>query len=205
MKLLIADDDAIFRRLLQATLSKLGYEVMVANDGIEAWRILTQENGPKLAILDWMMPGMDGLEICRKVRAANLHTPAYLILLTARNAGEDIVSGLDSGADDYLIKPFNQEELRARVQGARRVLDLQGRLAERVAQLEDALANVKRLQGLVPICMYCKKIRNDRNYWEQVESYISQHTEAEFSHGVCPDCYEKHVVPQLGKKKSQTQ
>ena len=113
------------------------------------------------------------------------------MLLTALESREDIVAGLDAGADDYIVKPCDPDELRARVQVGVRVLSLQERLAERVAALEDALSKVKRLQGLLPICSYCKRIRGDDQYWQQVDAYLAEHTEAQFSHGICPPCYEK--------------
>ncbi len=174
----------------------------MASDGIEAWRLIQGEDVPELAILDWMMPGMDGLEICRKVREASRAQPTYLILLTARDSKDDIVEGLEGGADDYVRKPFDREELRARVGVGVRVVELQRSLAARVRELEEALGRVKQLQGLLPICSYCKKIRDDGNYWRQVESYITDHSEAQFSHGICPDCYEKFVKGELGKSKS---
>jgi response regulator RpfG family c-di-GMP phosphodiesterase len=114
----------------------------------------------------------------------------HLILLTSRDARADVVAGLDAGADDYLTKPYDPEELRARVHVGLRVAALQQRLAERVAELQDALSHVKQLSGLLPICSYCKRIRSDNDYWEQLESYIAEHTDAQFSHGICPHCYE---------------
>jgi sigma-B regulation protein RsbU (phosphoserine phosphatase) len=143
------------------------------------------------------MPGLDGPTICQRARAVSSITAPYLILLTARNDHADIVSGLEAGANDYVTKPFNQAELRARVRVGLRVLELQSKLAERVHDLEEALRQVKHLRGLLPICMYCKKIRNDGDYWQQVETYISNHTEAEFSHGICPECYERLMNSQL--------
>jgi sigma-B regulation protein RsbU (phosphoserine phosphatase) len=208
MEILIAEDDAVSRRLLEICLLRWGYEVVMAQDGIEALQILSRENPPALAILDWMMPGMDGIELCRKVRESKAMLPTHIILLTARNGKADVVLGLDSGADDYIAKPFDREELRARVQVGVRLVDLQRKLAERVEDLTHALQQVKQLQGLLPICSYCKKIRGDNNYWQQVESYISQRSEAQFSHGICPDCFESIVKPELltlskaeGKKK----
>lgn len=191
MKVLIAEDEAVSRFALQANLVGWGYEVVVASDGVEACLGLQGKDPPKLAILDWIMPGMDGVEVCRKVRQGPHSPPPYLILLTARGSREDVVRGLEAGADDYVTKPFDCEELRARVQVGVRVVELQTNLAVRVRDLEDALARVKQLQGLLPICSYCKKIRDDRNYWQQVETYIANHSEAEFSHGICPDCFEK--------------
>lgn len=199
MKILIAEDDEVSRRMLQVFLLRWGYEVVIARDGEEAWRVLESADAPKLAIMDWMMPVLDGVEICRRVRLAPRASPAYLILLTARGDNQDIVRGLDAGADDYVTKPFNQDEMRARLNVGVRVVELQTNLADRVIELERALAGVNQLQGLLPICSYCKKIRDDKNYWQQVEGYISAHSEAQFSHGICPDCYEKIVQPELQK------
>src|SRR5581483_3809350 len=199
MKILIAEDDAASRRLLQASLERWGYEVLTASDGAEAWQVLDVPSAPELAILDWMMPEIDGLEICRRVRAGSRGLPTYIILLTARGKREDIVLGLQGGADDYVTKPFDLEELRARLQVGVRIVQLQRALAIRVRELEDALKRVKQLQGLIPICCYCKKIRDDENYWQQVENYISEHSDAQFSHGICPDCYTKYVQPEIDK------
>jgi DNA-binding response OmpR family regulator len=199
MRILVAEDQAVSRRILEATLRKWGYEVIAVEDGTQAWEALQAEDAPPLVILDWLMPGMDGIEICRQIRQSPSRRPIYLILLTARGGSEDKVTGLQSGADDYITKPFNHEELRARVQVGIRVLELQGALAQRVRELEEALSRVKTLQGLLPICSYCKKIRNDRNYWQQVEGYISDHSQAQFSHGICPECYARFVQPELDR------
>jgi CheY-like chemotaxis protein len=197
VRILIAEDDMVSRRMLEATLSRWGYEVVVTSDGEAAWQILREKDAPRIAILDWMMPGLDGIEVCRHVRALASPDTPYLILLTAKGSKTDIVSGLQAGADDYIVKPFDREELRARVQAGARILTLQASLASRVRELEEALARVKTLQGLLPICSYCKRVRNDGDYWQQVESYVSDHSDARFSHGICPDCYESVVRPQL--------
>jgi sigma-B regulation protein RsbU (phosphoserine phosphatase) len=193
MKALIADDDLTYRRMLEALLVKWGYEVVVTSDGEAAWQVLQGPHAPQLAILDWMMPEKDGVEICRQIRGSSQSDPKYIILLTSKVGTEDIVSGLDAGADDYITKPFESEELRARVQAGERILRLQSELASRVKELQEALDQIETLEGILPICMYCKKIRNDQNYWQQVESYISQHSQAEFTHGLCPECFEKHI------------
>ncbi len=197
MKILVAEDQVVSRHILQSTLRKWGYEVIAAEDGARALEILQEKDAPQLAILDWLMPGMDGIEICRMLRQSAQTQSVYVILLTARSGQEDKIHGLESGADDYVTKPFDRDELRARVQVGARVLQLQGALAQRVRQLEEALSRVKQLQGLLPICSYCKKIRDDRNYWQQVEGYISEHSEAQFSHGICPECYARYVQPEL--------
>ena len=199
MKILIADDDRVSRRLLEARLLKDGHEVIVAEEGNQAWGALQQDPTIPLAILDWNMPGMTGPEICGRVRQTKTDQPTYLILLTSQDTRQDIVSGLQAGANDYVTKPFDFDELRARVQVGERVLHLQKALADRVKELEEAFANVKMLQGLLPICLYCKKIRDDRNYWQQLDKYVADHTEARFSHGICPECYDKVVKPELEK------
>lgn len=204
IRVLLAEDDAVSRRVVETFLARWGFEVVAVADGEDAWRTLQGEDAPHLIILDWMMPGVGGVELCRRVREAGHPSPAYIILLTARTGREDIVSGLESGADDYVTKPFHNEELRARVRGGARIVELQISLAERVQELEAALARVQLLQGLLPICSYCKKIRNDQNYWQQLEAYISDHSEAVFSHGICPDCYKSIVVPQLKRTDSST-
>lgn len=191
MKILIAEDDPVSRRLLQAALIKWGYEVTVTANGKEAWQALQSPDAPSLLILDWLMPEMDGVEICREARKLEALKSAYIILLTSRGSKDDIVKGLEAGADDYVTKPFDHGELRARVQVGSRVVQLQTALADRVAELEEAIASVKTLQGLLPICCYCKKIRDDGNYWHRVESYIAGHANVRFSHGICPDCSEK--------------
>lgn len=152
-----------------------------------------------MAILDWMMPGMDGVEVCRKIRATKFADPAYLIILTVRNKTEDIVKGLKAGANDYIVKPYNAEELQVRVGVGCRVVEMQTTMARQIKELQSAMAQVKTLRGLLPMCAYCKKIRDDKQYWREVESYVSTHTEAKFSHGICPDCYKKHIQPGLDK------
>ncbi len=191
MKVLIAEDDSISRRLLQAALGKWGYDVVVTTNGQEAWKVLQDPDPPNLLILDWLMPQMDGIEICREARKHEALKSAYIILLTSRGSKQDIVQGLEAGADDYVTKPFDHGELRARVQVGARVVGLQKALAERVHQLEEAMNSVKTLQGLLPICCYCKKIRDDGNYWHRVETYIAGHANVRFSHGICPDCSDR--------------
>lgn len=201
MRILIADDDPVSRQVLVRALARWGYELTVCCDGEEAWTVLQAEDAPPLAILDWMMPGLDGVDICRRVREQERPNPIYLIMLTARNEKQDLVAALRAGADDYITKPFDYDELRVRVQVGVRIVGLQQALTERVKELERALSQVKLLQGLLPICSYCKKIRDDQNYWQQVEDYITSHSEAQFSHGVCPECYETVVKPELEKMK----
>jgi sigma-B regulation protein RsbU (phosphoserine phosphatase) len=196
-RVLIADDDAISARVLEATLRQWGYTVVVARDGLAAWEMLKAEDSPRLAILDWMMSGLEGPEVCRRVRALHRAVPTYIILLTAKGNAQDIVAGLESGADDYVTEPFDRAELHSRLRVGERIVELQQGLADRVRELEEALSQVKTLKGLLPICAYCMKIRADRNYWQRVETYIAAHSNARFSHGICPECWKKIVEPEL--------
>lgn len=203
MRILIAEDDAVSRRVLEATLTKWGYEVVVTTDGQQALEALKHPDAPSLAVLDWMMPGLDGSEVCRRVRQSGGDRLLYLILLTAKGRKEDIVEGLTAGADDYVVKPFDRAELKARLNVGERILRLQAELATRVKELELALSKVKLLQGLLPICCYCKKIRDDQNYWRQVEAYVTTHSEAQFTHAICPDCRENIIEPELERLKAE--
>lgn len=203
MKILIAEDDEISRRILQLTLTNWGHEITITKDGAQAWSALAADNAPLLAILDWMMPGLDGLEICRRVRELPRTAPPYIILLTAKGSKQDIVQGLEAGANDYITKPFDRDELRARLQVGETVVKLQQALGERISELEDALAQVKQLQGILPICSYCKNVRDDQNYWQSVENYITEHSETKFSHGICPACYEAVIKPQFEQRKRE--
>jgi len=189
MRVVIAEDDRVAAEILTRTLRRWKFDPTVTANGADAWEQLRSAGGPTLAILDWMMPALDGPEVCRLVRRELPLANVYVILVTARETRGDIVVGLDAGADDYVIKPFDVEELRARIAVGLRVLTLQERLAERVEELQAALSNVKRLHGLLPICSYCKRIRGDDQYWQQVEGYIAEHSDAQFSHGICPTCY----------------
>ncbi|TAK12984.1 MAG: response regulator transcription factor [Acidobacteria bacterium] len=190
MRVLIADDDPVAARILSAAMRSWDLDPQVVYDGDAAWEALNLVHTP-LVILDWMMPGIDGPELCRRLRANPATANTYILLLTARETSADMVHGLDAGADDYVTKPFDREELRARVNVGVRVATLQSELEERVLELQDALANVRQLEGFLSICSYCKRIRTEEQNWEQMERYISDHSHAQFSHGICPSCYEK--------------
>jgi sigma-B regulation protein RsbU (phosphoserine phosphatase) len=203
MRILIAEDDCTSRTMLAAILEKQGYEVIEAVNGVAALEALQQPEAPRLAILDWLMPEMDGLEVIRRIRALQTANTQYLIMLTSMGAKNDIIKGLDAGANDYLTKPFDPDELQARIEVGRRMVELQDELiksrallADKVDELSLALEQIKTLRGIVPICSNCKKIRNDKGYWQQVEVYVHNHTEAEFTHGICPDCIQE-LYPNL--------
>lgn len=189
-RILLADDDERARRLLDHYLRSWGYEVIAAADGLAALAILTGDNPPPIALVDWMMPGMEGNEICQRIRDQNIQPYIYLILLTAITEKEAVTAGLEAGADDYLTKPCDLNELRARLNVGERVLSLQNMLANQVAALRESLDQVRQLKDLLPICAWCKRVRDDRDYWHNIEEYVHQHTGTDFTHGICPECSE---------------
>ena len=191
MKILIAEDDFTSRSVLVGVLKKLGHEIVEVSNGLAAWEAMRHPNAPRLAVIDWMMPEMDGPEVVRRIRTIASDQPPYLIMLTTKNEKADIIAGLGAGANDYLTKPFDSGELRARVEVGRRMVEMQAALAARMEELHQAFDQIKTLRGIVPICAGCKKIRDDQGYWDQVEVYVSNHTEAQFSHGICPDCMKR--------------
>ena len=194
IRILIADDDPVARQLLVTHLGQWGYDVVSASDGTEAERLLREDESIQLAILDWMMPGVDGVDLCRRLRSEERSRPLYLVICTARGETSDVVQALEAGADDYVTKPLTKEELRARLHVGHRTVQLESDLHRRIGELRDALAHVKQLQGLLPICMHCKRIRSGEDAWLRIERYLETHAEVEFSHGVCDRCLEEHYA-----------
>ena len=198
MKILIVDDDPVWSSALDGLLREWGYETMVRMDGASGWQALQEENVPSLVMLDWMLPDMEGVDICLRLRKDARLRSLYVIMVTSRRELADVVTGIRAGADDFLSKPIEPAELRARIETGKRILGLQGDLAGRVRELEAAMAQIKQLRGIIPICMYCKKIRDDKKYWQQVEHYVEEHTDAQFSHGICPECA-KRVLEEMDR------
>lgn len=185
MKILVIEDDAVARAILRQALLRLGHEVVEADDGETGWALLQREP-VRVIVSDWMMPKLDGLELCKRLRARGQAEYVYFILLTANTAdATNRSAAADAGVDDFLAKPMNFEELWTRLRVAERILSY--------------ATQVRQLEQLLPICSYCKKIRDDKNYWQQMEGYINERTGSEFSHSVCPDCYQRVVVPELEK------
>ena len=202
VKILVAEDERTSQRLLESCLTRSGYEVEAVQDGEEALTRLAAPDAPRLAILDWMMPGRDGIDVCRELRRAREQSYVYVMLVTSKKRTEDVVAGLEAGADDYLSKPYDPHELRCRVANGARILELQSALARKIEELEGAFAHVKQLQGLLPICMYCKKIRDDQDIWHRLETYIERNSKALFSHSLCGDCRDEHY-PHLSRLQIQ--
>ncbi len=195
MKLLIADDDVFFRKLLERVLDA-DYQIASVQDGAEAWQIMQAPDPPRLLILDYVMPKFTGPELCRKIRSTPRLQSSYLIILTAKNDSASLVCGLHAGADDYVTKPFEVEELRARLRVGERVIDLQNTLAMQVAGLESALTREKQLQNLLPICPICRGVRTSGRYWEKLELYLNSLTNAGKKSGPCPACSESSLRAQ---------
>ncbi len=191
MNILTVEDDSVARAVLRQALLRLGHEALEARNGEEAWEMLQKPQAVRVVVSDWMMPGSDGLDLCRKIRSRVGAEYIYFILLTSRDAtSENQSKAADAGVDDFLTKPLDLPELWTRLRVAERIL----RYTRQVRQLEEML----------PICSYCKKIRDDQNYWQQLEGYISERTGSDFSHSVCPDCYQRVLVPELAQIKASS-
>jgi phosphoserine phosphatase RsbU/P len=189
LNILVAEDDPGSRMLLEAVLRGLGHRARLTPDGRAAWTAFLEQQ-PDVLIADWMMPTIDGLELTRLVRGQRGRTYTYVILLTALHGKEFLLEGMRAGADDYLTKPLDEDELAARLEVARRILALQER--------------VERLEGLLPICSYCKRIRDEHESWLPIDEYLVRRTDARFTHGLCPECRTTHVQPILDQARART-
>jgi sigma-B regulation protein RsbU (phosphoserine phosphatase) len=186
MKILAVEDDTSSRKILTQALVRLGHEVIEASNGEDALKLLDETDPPRVVVSDWTMPRMDGLELVRSVRSRLNTDYTYFILLTARTADDSNQrESIEAGVDDFLTKPVDLTELWMRL-----------RVAERILRFT---TQVRQLEAFLPICSYCKKVRDDRNYWQQIETYINARTGSEFSHSVCPDCYNRVIAPELEK------
>lgn len=182
MKILLVDDDPAMLGVMAELLEDLGHEPVCAPNGMRALEALDKEP-LRVVITDWMMPAMDGLELVRRIRASGRQRYVYVIMLTALTGPEKYLEGMRAGADDFVSKPISVEELEVRL-----------RVAERIIALQE---NVRLLEGILSICMYCKKVRASETAWTSIEHYVEQRSDASFSHDVCPTCYETRVVPEL--------
>lgn len=190
--ILIVEDSPTNIQVLGRVLKNEGYELAIATDGKEGLQVAMNIQ-PDLILLDIMMPVMDGIESCKRLKKYEQTKDIPIIFLTARGNADDIIAGFKIGAVDYITKPFNSHELLARV-------NTHITLQQTIKKLRRALDEVKTLKGLLPICAKCKKVRDDEGYWQSVEKYISQKTEAKFTHSICPDCL-KDLYPEYYEKK----
>lgn len=193
--MLIVDDISDNLQVLGNLLRDLDCRIAFATGGRQALSMLDEIN-PDLILLDILMPDMNGLDVCRQLKASESTRDIPVIFLTAKDDQDDIVQGLRVGAVDYVTKPFNADELRARVSTHLELKLFRDEQKKLIQDLREALAEVQNLSGLLPICSYCKKIRNDDGYWQKVEQYLSAHSKAQFSHSICPECLEKHFPPE---------
>lgn len=180
MQIIVADDDRLLGETIQALLASYGHSVRLAHDGDKALE-LYMEKRCRIFFSDWVMPGLDGIELVRRIRALGGNDYCYFIMLTANTREGSFETAMEAGVDDFLIKPVDRDQLVARLHVAERIMNYMG--------------HIRRLESLLPICSYCKKIRDERNEWKQFESYLHDHAGADFSHGVCPDCMKKYFAP----------
>ncbi|MFW2368048.1 MAG: response regulator [Desulforhopalus sp.] len=192
MKILVAEDEFTTRMMVQVCLENWGYRVTSVTNGKEAWSKLQKPDAPHIAILDWEMPELNGVEVCRLVKELEIENPPYIILLTGRDSETDIVRGFDAGADDYMTKPFNDNELRARVRVAERLVRTQSSLSESVSELRAALNQLELLESGVDICGQCRKIFSSYDgLWHSFEDVMSNGADPRFIINSCPDCYKE--------------
>ncbi len=195
---LVADDDPVTMHILVELLSSWGLRVTAVADGSRALATLLAPHAPQMALLDWSMPGLEGPDVCRAIRVAQAPMRPYVILLSARSSTIDIVSGLQAGADDYLAKPFAAEELRARVLAGLRLVAVQEQIEQRIHALQQAAARPTSFAGALPICSYCKSIRDGDNTWRGVEEFFAAHAHLAFSHGICDECLHRTLAQVQG-------
>ena len=188
MKILVADDDTVTREALAGAVTQFGHEAIMAEDGDQAWHLYRQDSDIRVVVTDWIMPKSDGLELCRRIRRLRERDYTYILLLTIKTGKESFLEGMEAGADDFTTKPFDWDELEARITVAERILGLHLELT--------------RLETLLPICCYCKNIQDGRTDWVSVEKYVTTQTSKELTHTICPECYETEVKPQLEEWKS---
>jgi DNA-binding response OmpR family regulator len=200
VRVLIAEDDATSRRRLERVLQSWGYDVLTARDGREALE-LYRSRRPQIALLDWLMPELDGVDVCREMRAAPAGEATQVILVSSRSERSDVVEALESGADGHLAKPWRNEELRAHLTVAERLLKRQATLEGRLTELE--LAREAGLPGgVLGMCSYCRRVRASDDQWVSLERYLFEHTAIRFSHGICPGCYPAaHAAMVRGEEK----
>ena len=179
-KVLIADDDRVSRAILERTLEKLDYTSVSVTNGREALDALQEDEDLQIVLIDWVMPEVDGLEVCRQIRLHRKFRYTYVLVITGRSGKQNYLAALDAGADDFITKPVEPDELRARLLVAQRILGLQ--------------AEIRQLQGLLSICSYCKRVQDGDGpgTWLQIETYISRRADTSFSHGICPQCEKKY-------------
>jgi DNA-binding response OmpR family regulator len=191
VKILIAEDEYTTRLMVQVCLENWGYSIESVEDGKKAWDIINQKNPPQIAVLDWEMPGISGIELCRKIKSLDRSSPIHVILLTARDSKNDISQGFEAGADDYITKPFNDDELGARIRVAERIVTIQSSLNSSLEELREALDMVQSFEEPVAVCRKCKKIGAFDGSWRTPEKLLEYPVDPRFIQLDCPSCKAK--------------
>jgi DNA-binding response OmpR family regulator len=184
MRILVVEDDPVALLLLQSELRCLGHDVVVARDGEEGWLAL-RDKMLKVVISDWRLPRLDGLDLCRRIRGQREDYVSFLLLTEQSASEENVGAAIQAGVDEFLCKPVRALDLRMRLNAVARILGF--------------TAEVRKLKSFLPICCYCKKIRDDRDYWQEIEKYLTEQSGTALSHGVCPSCYSAVLIPQMHK------
>lgn len=184
---LVIDDNPKSLQIVSRIIDKAGYRPAAATNADQALAIITSTL-PDLVLLDTVMPGGSGLDLCKTLKASPRTAGIPVIMLTVKSDAQDIVRGFEAGASDYVSKPFNPEELLARVKAQIELKQINDQQVQLIEELEQALSDIKQLSTLIPICSHCKKIRGDQGYWHQVEEYIARNSAARILPNYCPDC-----------------
>jgi sigma-B regulation protein RsbU (phosphoserine phosphatase) len=192
IKILIVDDDPDMLFATSRVVRSGGYRVLEASCGADC-KALAQRHHPDLILMDVVLPDIEGPTLCQEIKSDPTLQDIFVILISGmKTSSDEQAGGLNSGADGYIARPLSNTELKARVNAMVRILKTERERDQLIIQLKEALSKVKRLSGLLPICQHCKKIRDDKGYWNQIENYIQQHSEADFSHSICQECAQKY-------------
>ncbi len=184
MRILAVEDDPVAQLVLESALKSLGHEVVLAADGEAAWSAMSDPT-LRVVVSDWRLPQLDGLALCRRIRERRLDYVCFILLTQRQATGENLDEAFAAGVDEFLTKPVDVADLRLRLHVVARILDFTSEL--------------RRMESFLPICGYCKKVRDDKKYWQQLEAYLAARAGTRFSHGICPECYDEILVPQLKK------
>jgi CheY-like chemotaxis protein len=184
MKVLIAEDDPVAQLLLESTLKSLGHDVVAVADGEAAWTALA-DRSLRVVVSDWRLPKLDGLALCRRIRELRTDYICFILLTQLEASDENLDEAFVAGVDEFLTKPVQPYDLKQRLHVAARILGF--------------TTELRRLESIIPICGYCRKVRDDKKFWQDIESYMVSRSGSRFSHGVCPDCYDRILIPELEK------
>jgi sigma-B regulation protein RsbU (phosphoserine phosphatase) len=198
LRVLVADDSPIFLGMVSMMLGDWGFEVTVCESGTDALKVMSAEDSPSIVLLDWMMPDIDGLEVCRRIRDKETSRYFYIILVTGKTNPDALVEAFDAGVDDFLTKPVEQSELRARLRAGQRIVMLKDEV-HKLRELKEAQQRIKWLEDILPVCMHCGKIRDQKQIWHNAETYLKKVAGEHFSHGLCDECLETQYPEQAAR------